>query len=193
MSLWIYLRTSFLRLLSNKGVVAPLLIGGVSLLMTVTSGLLTSSFIHPMAVFSSWCAEQKESKAFFCQSVWCSLSQLVSNLLIVVWSAMTLLILCSLFQCSRNLVALGPICYDFVDLTHFMPLALFANTRDFLIGQPNQWILCCFCSWNVFESVTGKKLSYPALWTETHRKVSAWEGSRKIHYFWDVCIQLDCG
>lgn len=50
---------------SNKGVVAPLLLGGVSLMMAVALGWLTLSFIHPVAVFSSWCAEHKGTRSSF--------------------------------------------------------------------------------------------------------------------------------
>lgn len=53
------------RLFPSKGVVAPLLLGGVSLMMTLTSGLLTLSFFYHMAISSSWCAEHKGIKSSF--------------------------------------------------------------------------------------------------------------------------------
>lgn len=149
--------------------------------------VLSNSLIQPMAVFVAGVQSINESKGFFCQPVWHSFAQLVSNLLIR--SGKTLLILCSLFQCTSNLVALGSIGYDFVCLSHFMPLACFANTRDFSVSSvlARPILLCFCCSWNVFGSVTGKKLFFSrGKWMETCGKVSSLGGSRKMHCFWDV-------
>lgn len=56
-------------------------------------------------------------------------------------------------------MALGLICHDFAHQSHCVPYGHFASTRNFTIGQPNQWILCFCCGWYWFGPVTGKKLS----------------------------------
>jgi len=50
---------------SNKGVVAPLLLGVGSLMMTVTLVHLTLSVTDAVAVFSTWCTEHKGVKSSF--------------------------------------------------------------------------------------------------------------------------------
>ena len=204
MSLWICSRTSWLRHGADcflTKVVAPLLLGGVSLMMTVTGGLLTLNFIHPMAVFSSWCAEHKGTKSSFA-----SLCDAASpNMWVIYWwlFGMVLLILCSfsaleiLFpsiqgfkSCMSWFCSWIPLCTLWTLCKHQRLYSRAAKPVNTLLLLWLKLVRAShreevFLSWNQFLSM-GK-------WVEACEKVSVWGGSRKLCHFWDVYIQLDCG